>query len=177
MRMPNDRASSCSSASSSTFLLEGTAVSSSSQMASRGVSLSAETREALDVRVAESGDLTDGALSSFLFWKLPAVVVVGVALLDVGSVGQALVWAPSLAIGGAACVANILRCRRIHCYFTGPFFLLMAAVSLLHGVGALPLGEEGWTWIELVTLIGAIALGTLPELVWGRYWAPRPGAN
>ncbi len=177
MRMPNDRASSCSSASSSTLLLEGTAVSSSSQMASRGVSPSAETREALDVRVAKSGDLTDGALSSFLFWKLPAVVVVGVALLDVGSVGQALVWAPSLAIGGAACVANILRCRRVHCYFTGPFFLLMAAVSLLHGVGALPLGEEGWTWIEFVTLIGAITLGTLPELVWGRYWAPRPGAN
>jgi hypothetical protein len=53
----------------------------------------------------------------------------------------------------------------------------MAAVSLLHGVGALPLGEEGWTWIELVTLIGAITLGHFPELVWGRYWAPRLGAN
>ncbi len=139
-------------------------------------SVSAEMQEALDVQVAEAGDLTDGALSSFLFWKLPAVVVVGVALLDVGSVGQALVWAPSLAIGGAACVANAIRCHRVHCYFTGPFFLLMAAVSLLHGVGALPLGEEGWTWIELVTLIGAITLGYLPELVWGRYWTPRPGA-
>lgn len=129
------------------------------------------------MQVTEAGDFTNGALSSFLFWKLPAVMIVGVALLDVGSVGQALVWAPSLAIGGAACVANAIRCRRVHCYFTGPFFLLMAAVSLLHGVGALPLGEEGWTWIELVTLIGAITLGHLPELVWGRYWAPRLGAN
>lgn len=142
-----------------------------------GITAKPEMQEALDVQVAKAGDLTDGALSSFLFWKLPAVVVVGVALLDVGSVGQALVWAPSLAIGGAACVANTLRCRRVHCYFTGPFFLLMAAVSLLHGVGALPLGEEGWTWIELVTLIGAITLGHFPELVWGRYWAPRLGAN
>jgi hypothetical protein len=136
-----------------------------------------ETQKSLDVQVAMAGDLTGGALSSFLFWKLPAVVVVGVALLDVGSVGQALVWAPSLAIGGAACVANTLRCRRVHCYFTGPFFLLMAAVSLLHGVGALPLGEAGWTWIELVTLIGGITLGYLPELVWGRYWTPSPGAH
>ncbi len=136
-----------------------------------------ETQEALDVQVAKAEDLTGDALSSFLFWKLPAVVVVGVALLDVGSVGQALVWAPSLAIGGAACLANTLRCRRVHCYFTGPFFLLMASVSLLHGVGALPLGEEGWTWIELVTLIGVITLGYLPELVWGRYWIPRPRAS
>ena len=144
---------------------------------SEGITARPEMQEALDVRGAKAGDLTDGALSSFLFWKLPAVVVVGVALLDVGSVGQALVWAPSLAIGGAACSANAIRCHRVHCYFTGPFFLLMAAVSLLHGVGALPLGEEGWTWIELVTLIGAITLGYLPEVVWGRYWTPRPGAN
>ncbi len=136
-----------------------------------------EMQEALDVQVAKAGDLTDGALSSFLFWKLPAVLVVGVALLDVGSVGQALVWVPSLAIFGAGCVANALRCRRVHCYFTGPFFLLMAAVSLLHGVGVLSLGEEAWTWIELVTLIGAITLVFLPELVWGRYWTPRLGAS
>ena len=142
-----------------------------------GITAKPETREALDVQVTEAGDLTDGAFSLLLFWKLPAVLVVGVALLDVGSVGQALVWAPSLAIGGAACLANTLRCRRVHCYFTGPFFLLMASVSLLYGVGALPLGEEGRTWIELVTLIGAITLGYLPELVWGRYWTPRPGAN
>ncbi len=142
-----------------------------------GITAKPEMQEALDVQVAKAGDLTDGALSSLLFWKLPAVVVVGVALLDVGSVGQALVWAPSLAIGGVACVANTFRCRRVHCYFTGPFFLLMAAVSLLHGVYALPLGEEGWTWIELVTLTGAITLGYLPELVWGRYWTTSPGAH
>ncbi len=138
------------------------------------LSVSPETQEALDVQVE---DLTNSPLSSFLFWKLPAVVMVGVALLDVGSRGQALVWAPSLAIFGAGCLANALRCRRVHCYFTGPFFFLMAAVSLLHGIGVLPLGEEGWTWIELVTLIGAIALVYLPELTWGRYWTPRPGAN
>ena len=127
--------------------------------------------------VARAGDLTDSALWSFLFWKLPPVVMVGVVLLDVGSGGQALVWAPSLAIFGTGCVANALKCRRVHCCFTGPFFLLMAAVSLLHGVGALPLGEEGWTWIELVTLIGAITLAYLPELVWGRYWIRRRGAS
>ena len=136
-----------------------------------------ETLEALDVQGAKVEDLTRSALWSFLLWKLPPVVMVGVALLDVDSGGQALVWAPSLAIFGAGCVVNALRCRRVHCYFTGPFFLLMAAVSLLHGVGVLSLGEEAWTWIELVTLIGAITLVFLPELVWGRYWTPRQGAS
>ncbi len=134
-------------------------------------------QEPLDVQVANAKDLTNSALASFLLWKLPAVLMVGVALLEVGSAGQALVWAPSLVIYGVGCIANALRCRRVHCYFTGPFFLLMAAVSLLHGVSVLPFGEEGWTWIELVTLIGAIAFVYLPELVWGRYRPRRPGAN
>lgn len=27
---------------------------------------------------------------------------------------------------GLACLANAARCRRMHCYFTGPYFLLLA---------------------------------------------------
>ena len=137
----------------------------------------AELGEPLDVQVANAKDLTNSALASFLLWKLPAVLMVAVALLEVGSAGQALVWAPSLVIYGVGCIANALRCRRVHCYFTGPFFLLMAVVSLLHGTGVVSLGEGGWTWIELVTLTGAITLVTLPELAWGRYWAAKPRAH
>ena len=133
--------------------------------------------EPLDVQVANAKDLTNSALASLLLWKLPAVLMVAVALLEVGSAGQALVWAPSLVIYGIGCIANALRCRRVHCYFTGPFFLLMAVMSLLHGTGIVSLGEGGWTWIELVTLIGAITLVTLPELAWGRYWAAKPTAR
>jgi hypothetical protein len=31
---------------------------------------------------------------------------------------------------GVACIVNALRCGRVHCYLTGPFFLLMAVIAL-----------------------------------------------
>ncbi len=37
-------------------------------------------------------------------------------------------------------MANALRCGRLHCYITGPFFVAMAIVTLLYGLGAVPLG-------------------------------------
>jgi len=70
---------------------------------------------------------------------------------------------------GTACIANALRCKRVHCYLTGPFFLLMALVTLLFGLGIVPLGGNGWNRIGLTILVGAIALCCLPELVWGKY--------
>ena len=131
----------------------------------------------LEAKATRAADLTYGALPSLLFWKLPAVAMVAVALLDVSSTGQALVWAPGLLVFSAGCIANALGCRRVHCYFTGPFFFLMAAVSLLHGLGVLSLGEAGWTWIELTTLIGAVTLAYVSERVWGRYWPERGEAQ
>jgi hypothetical protein len=61
---------------------------------------------------------------------------------------------------GAACVANALRCGRMHCYLTGPFFLGMALVALLYGLGVVPLGGKGWNVIGLTIVLGAIALCT-----------------
>ncbi len=50
---------------------------------------------------------------------------------------------------GTACIANAVRCGRLHCYITGPFFVAMAVVTLLYGLGALPLGGNGWNLIGL----------------------------
>jgi hypothetical protein len=57
----------------------------------------------------------------------------------------------------------------MHCYLTGPFFLGMALVALLYGLGVVPLGGKGWNVIGLTTLLGAIALCCLPELFFGKY--------
>jgi hypothetical protein len=76
---------------------------------------------------------------------------------------------------GAACIVNALQCKRVHCYITGPFFLLMALVTLLFGLGVVPLGRNGWNWLGLTILIGAVALWCLPELVWGKYRKSRAG--
>lgn len=75
------------------------------------------------------------------------------------------------------CIANAVRCGRVHCYFTGPFFLLMAIVTLLFGIGILPLSRNGWNWIGLTILLGAIAFYYLPELFFGKYRKSRAGSH
>ena len=66
-------------------------------------------------------------------------------------------------------MVNAARCGRVHCYLTGPFFLVMAVVTLLYGLGIMPLGRGGWNLISMAILIGAIVLCCLPELLFGRY--------
>lgn len=70
---------------------------------------------------------------------------------------------------GVVCLVNASRCGRIHCFLTGPFFILAAVGSLTYGLGVLPLGPSGWKWIGAITVIGGIALAFIPELVLGRY--------
>jgi drug/metabolite transporter (DMT)-like permease len=82
---------------------------------------------------------------------------------------KTVLWTTSLALMGAACLINASRCGRIHCRFTGPFLILCAVASLGYGLGLLSLGPSGWKWIGAVTIIGAIALTCIPELVLGRY--------
>jgi hypothetical protein len=82
---------------------------------------------------------------------------------------RTVLWATSLAVMGVACLVNASRCGRVHCRFTGPFFILGAITSLGYGLGLLPLGPSGWNWIGLGIIIGAIGLTCLPELFLGRY--------
>jgi hypothetical protein len=82
---------------------------------------------------------------------------------------RTIIWTVALATMGVACIVNALRCGRVHCYLTGPFFLLMALVALSYGLGILRLGGNGWTLLSLLTPIGAIALWCLPEMFLGKY--------
>jgi hypothetical protein len=70
---------------------------------------------------------------------------------------------------GTACIANALRCSRVHCYITGPFFFAMAVVTVLYSLGVVPLGTNGWNLIGLTVLVGAVTLYCLPEMFLGKY--------
>lgn len=70
---------------------------------------------------------------------------------------------------GAACLANAWRCGRTHCFYTGPFFLVIAAMALLHGFQIVPLGADGWRWIGIVTGVGGGGLWYLTERALGKY--------
>lgn len=114
-------------------------------------------------------DILSNPLLAFVLFWLPAIAIVGTGLSAVPAGWRTAVWTGALAIMGAACLANAVRCGRVHCYITAPFFLVMAVVTLLYGLRVLPLGANGWNTIGLTILVGAIALTCLPELLFGKY--------
>ncbi len=117
----------------------------------------------------KSRDILSNPWLAFAVWWLPAIAIAVAGSSELRSGWRTIVWTASLSIMGAACIVNALQCKRVHCYITGPFFLLMALVTLLFGLGVVPLGRNGWNWLGLTILIGAVALWCLPELVWGKY--------
>jgi len=82
---------------------------------------------------------------------------------------KTVLWTTSLGFMGVMCLLNAFRCGRVHCLFTGPFFILSALATVGYWFGLLPFGPSGWKWIGTVTIIGAIALYCIPEFILGRY--------
>lgn len=112
--------------------------------------------------------LSDRWFELAIYW-LPVAAIVASGIARVDAFWRTGIWSVALATMGLGCLANALRCGRTHCYFTGPFFLLMATVTLLYGLGIISLGRFGWNIISVGTLLGAIILCWLPESVLGRY--------
>jgi hypothetical protein len=98
-----------------------------------------------------------------LLWGLPAAALLVGALLD-GST-RTVVWTSAFLVAGFSCVANASRCGRLHCYLTGPLYLLGAVATLLVGFGVVSLG---WGWIPGVAISGTV-LAFVPEWVRGKY--------
>ncbi len=125
-----------------------------------------------DAVVKAERDLLDQRrVVGLVLWGLPLVAILATAFGEVTYVMRGVVWALALAWAGAACVTNACRSGRLHCYITAHFFLSLAGLSLLHGVGVLPLGSDGWFWIGTVLAIGTPLLIVVPERIWGKYSA------
>jgi uncharacterized membrane protein HdeD (DUF308 family) len=105
-----------------------------------------------------------------LFW-LPIAAIVITASSRFGTGWRLVAWTAALGTMGVACLVNAFRCGRVHCYLTGPFFLLMALATLLFGFGLLPLEGNGWNLLGMILLAGAVLLCCLPELLFGKYRA------
>ncbi len=114
-----------------------------------------------------------------LLWGLPpATMLLSVCCASSAGSGWivTITWTLSLAVMGGACLIDARGCGRMHCYFTGPFFLLMGVASLAYGLHWMPLGPHCWLYLGAVLLAGAGLLGFVPEWLWGRY-RPAPAAG
>jgi hypothetical protein len=103
-----------------------------------------------------------------VFW-IPILAIAATGYAHVPYSVRTAVWTVGCLIMAVGCLANAMRCGRLHCYWTGPFFLLGAIVTLLYGLGILPLGESGWGIIGYTLLGGVVFLTYLPEYFFGRY--------
>jgi hypothetical protein len=128
-----------------------------------------------DTTTCESRDILSSRRRVFVLYWLPAIAIVVAGAPAISNGWRTVVWVVALAIMGAACIVNALRCGRVHCYITGPFFLLMALAALLYGLGILHFGSNGWNLLGLIGLIGTIAFWYLPEMFLGKYWKGRAG--
>jgi hypothetical protein len=108
-----------------------------------------------------------GWLSVIALWALPGVVA-GIALLLAAYRPWLLLLAgAAFALMGAACVINAARCRRLHCYITGPYFCLLALGSVL-AFAAGPGAPPGIRGLLLAGLVLAPLLTWLSERIAGR---------
>lgn len=72
-----------------------------------------------------------GCKAAWFLWYLPILLVI------VGgswSRGRIWLWVPAFAVMGVGCLANAALCGRMHCYFTGPLFLVAAIFVALAGL-------------------------------------------
>lgn len=105
-----------------------------------------------------------GSPLGWVLWGLPIVLFVGgIAWTE----ARAWLWVPCLLVAGTACLANASRWGRLHCFVTGPRFLLGAVATLVDASGVMAID---WRWI-LATVIGRTASGYGIEWLRGRYFA------
>jgi hypothetical protein len=117
----------------------------------------------------KKSDILSKPFLSFVLYYLPAIAIVASGYKQVSWGWRTGIWTAGLSVMGTACIANAARCRRMHCYVTGPFFLVMALGAFLYGAGVIHLGANGWNLIGMTVLIGAIVLSCVPELLFGKY--------
>ena len=70
---------------------------------------------------------------------------------------------------GAACLLNAKRCGRIHCRYTGPYYLAMIVPVVVLGSGLVAAGIYAWLLLACMILLGSKLLWWATEGAWGEF--------
>jgi hypothetical protein len=121
------------------------------------------------------GDLASSLGRMTMIWGPGALLIALTSSL--GGWSRTIGMTAGLVWLSAFCFWNGARCGRVHCVFTGPFFLAMAAATLLVGLGVASLGRDIWNVLSATILIGGAMLCCIPEIILGRrYWRASGGS-
>lgn len=115
-----------------------------------------------------NSDLVQRPVSALLWWCLPLCVGFSANLITLLPRATALVWVIAFTWMGIGCVVNARRCHRLHCYISGPAFLLGAATIGLLGLGAFAWRPHALNNVVGITLVAAL-LSFVPEVIWRKY--------
>ena len=121
----------------------------------------------LNIEERPASDITRGWGRFLLVYGVPWIAIQLVGNLSDSTLAVASTWAAGFALMGTACVVNALRCGRVHCWFTGPWFLLAAVATVLRYMEVIKIG---WPTILNAALVGALLLFFVPERIWGKYF-------
>ena len=105
--------------------------------------------------------------AGIFWWCLPLCIGFAANSFALPARSLALIWVALFVWMGTGCVLNARRCHRLHCYISGPVFLLGAVALGLLAAGLLPLGSHSLNSIVGVTLLVAL-LSFVPE-IWKKY--------
>ena len=117
-----------------------------------------------------AGDFTRSWGRLFLVYGVPWIAMQLVGNLSNSELAVASTWAAGFAVMGTSCVVNALRCGRVHCWFTGPWFLLAAAVTVLRYMGVVGIA---WPTILNAGMGGALLLFFVSEKIWSKYYGKK----
>ena len=120
-----------------------------------------DTNPPVSAASCQANDWASGGMGRWL-WLLPIVaLIVGASWVS----ARAWLWIPAFLIMSVACLANAARCGRVHCYFTGPLFLLAAVYVALAEFHLLPMNPN----MLLATVLFLTLLSYAAEFPLGRY--------
>ena len=120
-----------------------------------------------DGTVQTSRDWLGSTRTSLLAWWIPHAAIFAGLFVPVPA--RTAIWVIALIWMGTACILNARRCRRTHCRYTGPYYLVMIAPVLAIGLGVISSGFYGWLALAAVILFGSKLIWWATERTWGKF--------
>src|SRR5215467_8103845 len=117
--------------------------------------------------VQSSFDWLSRPLTNLLAWWIPRAAIVGGLFVPV--LGRTIIWSIALIWMVTACILNARRCRRTHCRYTGPYYLLMTAPVVAVGSELVSVDMYAWLVLAVLIFVGASIVWWAKERAWGPY--------